>query len=92
MANSIAQLREENYLNSLKKIVLYNPENEDFTCTFQGKSYTAPAHQIKEFDYHVGKHIKKHLIDFIYQNRDMTKRTYDSVIQELEKEVDYSGK
>ncbi len=51
--------------NEGKKVKVFNPMTEDFKATFHGKDYTVPKGEMKEFDYYVGHHVAKHLVDAI---------------------------
>lgn len=91
MADNVSQLKEELITNSGKKIILSNPLNENFEINYLGQPLIIPAHEVKEFDYYPGLHVKKHLANFIYQKRELSKTDYSHAISEIEKEIDVTN-
>lgn len=74
MAN-IAQLREQAYIDSQKKVRLFNPGKKDFTFNFNGAPHTIPAMEIKEFDFYVARHLKKHLAEKLLDEENVEYKT-----------------
>lgn len=55
----------------IKEIGVFNPTTKDFTWKYNGKSYTVPKGEMKKFDYYLGHHLAKHLIDKILTEKDI---------------------
>ena len=87
MATTVADLRAEVERNSKKKVRLFNPTTEDFNVKYAGKTYVLKSLESDEFSYRIALHVKKHLVDFLINKREMGYVTPEER-QELEKEVE----
>lgn len=48
-----------------QKVGVFNPMTKDFSWKYDRKEYTIPKGEMVEFDYVIGHHMAKHLIDRI---------------------------
>ena len=52
-----------------QEVILYNPDSDDFTCTYdlkgkgQAEEYTIKAKEVGRYPRVLGYHIKKHLVN-----------------------------
>ena len=72
-------------------IRIYNPLIKDFSVNYndgvESKLYTVRAGEIETFNSNVGKHITKHLVDFIINERNvdpLNRNDVDKIYEEIE--------
>lgn len=77
----------------MSKVPLFNPDNEDFTVTYDinedGKplSYTIHAGEIASFEPIIADHVRKHLVNRIVMKRGI-KTNYEDDFKKVNKELD----
>lgn len=69
----VHELRRRAYLEKDIPIRLYNPLLKDFSVQFNDgsgiKTYTLKSKEIEAFPTPIAKHIRKHLVDFVINER-----------------------
>jgi len=71
MAISVSEIKRLALQKKDKKISIYNPLLEDFTVLYGGVPQIVKAGKIKEFPYHCGMHIAKHLVNRLMNDKDL---------------------
>ena len=72
---------------------LFNPTNKDFSVTYDihetgiPETYTVKSMETEYFDEPIFSHVKKHLLDFLINERG-TNPTFLEDVKECEKEID----
>ena len=84
MVRTVRELRHLAEKNNESIVRIYNPDTENFTCKYNGVSYTIFALEIEEFPLPIANHIKKHLADHILNKRGVP---LDSNPQDFLKEI-----
>jgi hypothetical protein len=82
----LSQLKEQVLANSTKKVFIFNPTTENFTCQSAGTDVTINSFEAKEFDYFLAQHVKKHLLDFAFDKANGEK-TREELLKEIEPNV-----
>ena len=78
----------------MKKILLYNPLNKDFSVNYDidgtgnPKVFTIHARDDEEFDPVVAKHVKKHLANAVLHSRGRPNPNPEDALKEINKEIE----
>ena len=82
-----AELRRLAELNKNKLIRIYNPDVEDFTCTYHRAPITIRSMEIMALNIAVANHIKKHLADHLLHKRGI-KNNAEEDLRDIFKEIE----
>jgi len=74
--------------NNEKTKNIFNPDIEDFTCSYGGKNYTIHALEIETFPYIIAEHIKKHLATHIMNKRGVKGGNSEETLNKIKKEIE----
>lgn len=74
--------------NNEKVKNIFNPDIEDFSCSYGGKSYTIHALEIETFPFEIAEHIKKHLANHLLNKRGAKAGNPHDTIEAIKKEID----
>ena len=58
---------------------IYNPDDDDFTVKYGGKSYTIFSREIDSFPVFIAEHIKKHLATHLLNKRGIKTNSNDDL-------------
>jgi len=82
----LLQLKEEFSQNSNKKVFIFNPTTDDFVVEWSGVPYLIPSLEVKEFDFPLAQHIKKHLLEFAF-NKSGGEISREELLKQIETNV-----
>jgi len=87
----VHELRHLADIENNSKTMLFNPLLTDFSVNFNNgdgsKEYTIKAREIAEFPTPVAKHIKKHLIDAVFNKRELDRASEEN-LREITEEIE----
>lgn len=66
--NELRRLAEK---ESKEKITVYNPLIKRFSVNYEGITYTIEGKEIKAFPTHIARHLRKHLVDHIINEKEL---------------------
>lgn len=82
----VKDLLKKTSLDAEKRVKIFNPDSESFSCQYDGKTYSIEAEEFKTFSLSIADHITKHLSFHILYKRHV-KPNVDIEIQKIRKEI-----
>lgn len=86
MASTLKDLLKQASLDAEKRLKIFNPDSESFTCEYDGKKYSIGAEEFKTFPLSIADHITKHLSFKILYKRHV-KPNVRVELQKIRKEI-----